>query len=327
MWKRIVFMMLALLLGLTACAGNGESRKWDEHPKPVLASEYLTAFGEDVVSDVFADYAEKILIIPWGAVSLPKNFSMEDVAGIYAVFLPSTLTAVENLPQPRYGRVNYIWEGQNEAIEEAVGGSFERDFYECGGAENRGTLYEMWKSIHFQSVEAVCKNEPGEKLQGWYQLCGEWYYMGEDGCPTEHQGWTDIEGKRYYFLNPYWPVQGLHILGDAYYFDSYGELVTDQAVWMDGKEYYCDRFGVVRESDQEGAPGYIRNGFVEENGALYYYTNGEKYIDWLFEEDGKTYYADENGRVLKSQWVEWNGFWYYCGEDGAVQMQESEAEG
>ena len=53
----------------------------------------------------------------------------------------------------------------------------------------------------------------------------------------------------------------------------------------------------------------MKNGFKEENGATYYYENGEMLIGWQII-DGERYYFDADGK-LHTGWLEANGNKYY----------------
>lgn len=58
-----------------------------------------------------------------------------------------------------------------------------------------------------------------------------------------------------------------------------------------------------------------KNGFVAENGKVYYYQNGQKIKGWL-ELDGKKYYLLNDYSQAKNMWRTINGKTYYFGADG-----------
>ena len=124
-------------------------------------------------------------------------------------------------------------------------------------------------------------------------------------------------GAEFCYQDRIWGAEGLTQVSNAggnrehniyYYFDENKEMVKN--VPRDGKDYwvektnnllpqwgyYFDEKGVVFHDDA------FQNG-IQEDG--YYYIDGIKVHQGLFEEDGNYYYAKSDGSLVKDQW-------YYC---------------
>ena len=124
-------------------------------------------------------------------------------------------------------------------------------------------------------------------------------------------------GARFWYQDGMWRAEGLTKVSNAdgnkehnfyYYFDENGDMVKN--VPLSGKDYwvektngllpqwgyYFDENGVILHDDA------FQNG-IQEDG--YYYIDGIKVHQGIFEEDGNYYYARRDGKLVKDQW-------YYC---------------
>ena len=112
------------------------------------------------------------------------------------------------------------------------------------------------------------------------------------------------DGGLYYYENDERVFKGLfEYQGDLYYAKREGEIVTSTSYYVTKNNelkpkgrYEFDDLGRMIVSIDSNK----KNGVYEEDGNKYYYRNGEKYFKGLFEENGKYYYADENGKLVRS---------------------------
>ena len=105
--------------------------------------------------------------------------------------------------------------------------------------------------------------------------------------------------------------------GNWYYYDSYGEAITD--TWKKNGDdwYYLDSDG-IRAADRQ-----IDEYYVGEDGKRV----SMKWVsveneDFWDEDDAPEflyYYYGRDGKALTSRWASINGSWYYFNEDGIMQ--------
>ena len=123
----------------------------------------------------------------------------------------------------------------------------------------------------------------------WYQDEYEtWYYFGPDGIA--YTGWHQINGKWYFF-------------GDNAYYD--------ECFMRTGRvETYNDKYEVW---------------VLDENGALQtgwsnfkYYEYDEETDDYIWKGKYNWYYSGSDGSCYHSQWLYYNGSWYYFKTSGVM---------
>ena len=124
---------------------------------------------------------------------------------------------------------------------------------------------------------------------------GKWYQYS-NGI-YEKSGFKQIDNHTYYFQsNGYVQVGWLLLNNDWYMFDSEGVMITG---W--NGSYYFDENGKM-----------MKNAFTPD----YYYvgSSGAYLTNCWFKHDGKDYYADNYGHIVKNKWI---GS-YYLGSDGVM---------
>ena len=157
---------------------------------------------------------------------------------------------------------------------------------------------------------------------------GEYYYAGEDGIVQT--GLIRAENGDIYYANEEGVLQrGLVETenGDRYFFEDYEYSVPcakkEQEIYYNNDYYYAGEDGVIQT-------GWITIGYE------YDYYDEEK-NEWKTTYDEYTCYADENGRYVeglkeingnkyyfnhslyKNDVINYNGEYYYAGEDGIIQ--------
>ncbi len=179
---------------------------------------------------------------------------------------------------------------------------------------------------------------------GWQtgEVTQYWDYYGRP-----MKGWTEIEGKTYYFhpetgnLCTGWleTDQGIWFLdesgvkqtgwieadGQRYYLDGDGVLQTG---WLDTAEgrYYLLNTGAVQTGWQDlpdgryyfGDTGLMHTGWLEAQEGKYYFSDaGILHTGWLTLPEGK-YYFSEAG-ILQTGWVDTREGRFYLDEQGLLQ--------
>lgn len=124
---------------------------------------------------------------------------------------------------------------------------------------------------------------------------GKWYQYSNG--TYEKSGFKQIDNHTYYFQsNGYVQVGWLLSNNDWYMFDSEGVMITG---W--NGSYYFDENGKM-----------MKNAFTPDNYCVG--SSGAYLTNCWFKHDGKDYYADNNGHIVKNKWI---GS-YYLGSDGAM---------
>lgn len=133
-----------------------------------------------------------------------------------------------------------------------------------------------------------------------------------------YNGWEwDSEGWMYRDQDGTWYVNGWYEIDDAWYsFDANGHRRAGWYADTDGQWYWLDP-----------ETGKMQYGWVQdpEDGAWYWLDleTGAMQRGWIQDttnQYNKIYYLDSNGRMLKDQWINYNGSYYVLAPDGAVGM-------
>lgn len=142
----------------------------------------------------------------------------------------------------------------------------------------------------------------GEKVTGWVEEDGEWYYMNEDTGAMTEESWVKVNNVWYAFDDDGHMLTGWQeIDGKWYYLKDWGGMATG---WqqVDGKWYYLK------------GDGAMATGWVQSNGQWYYLKgNGAMATGWV-ESNGKWYYLYESGEMatnatIGGYYVNSNGEW------------------
>ena len=129
--------------------------------------------------------------------------------------------------------------------------------------------------------------ENGEKVTGWVEQDGKWYYMDEKTAIMSEDSWVKIDNV--------W-----------YAFDDFGVMLTG---WqeIDGKWYYLKDWGGMATGWQ-----YI-------DGVWYYLrSDGAMSANAWVQTNGQWYYMTGSGAMAVNKWVEWKGEWYYLYSNGQM---------
>ena len=107
----------------------------------------------------------------------------------------------------------------------------------------------------------------------------------------------------------------------AAFYDESGERIRSRVVLYEGKYYGADRYGYtykVLEDPAEQTPTNLKNSFyTSPTGNVYYFDDkGQRVID-LYTINGKQYFFDYYGRLVKNRFVDFSEYTFYIGEDGS----------
>ena len=135
----------------------------------------------------------------------------------------------------------------------------------------------------------LCASGNADKTPGWKcdnkEYDPYWYYVNDDGR-ADNSGWTEIDGK-------------------TYYFDEYSHYIYTNRI-IDG--FFVDANGVKDEK-----PGWKSKPDFNNSTTWYYYKNDGTFASGWTEINGKTYYFNEREYYMKVG----NKDGYYLNESGA----------
>ena len=223
------------------------------------------------------------------------------------------------------------------------------------------TADQEGKKVYRCTLCHETKEETIPKLNGkWVtDSYGKWYQYS-DGT-YEKSGFKEINGKTYYFQsNGYvkigklslddatymFDADGVMVTGwygnyylekdgkmktnafvDDYYLGDDGQYVTSRWIYVDGKDYYMNAYGKMTKEAWQGAYYLGKDGVMVKNDftpdGYYVGASGAYLTSQWFKHDGKDYYVNSAGKVVKNAWL---GA-YYLGSDGAMLKNQFTPDG
>jgi len=172
----------------------------------------------------------------------------------------------------------------------------------------------------------------GPMALGWTEIDGKAYFFDADGFPVT--GWKTIEESTYFFDENGNPLTGWQELdGKRFFFADGGQMCTG---WLENSEnrYYLASDGSLQTGWVEtgegrfylGTDGAALSGWQQIGDDLFYLApNSSPYNGWL-DEDGKRYYLDKDGKLHKG-WLETEEGRFYLDENGLLQTGWLETDG
>ena len=218
---------------------------------------------------------------------------------------------------------NYFIGADSKAIKGAtVIDNIEYSFDEKTGAQVKGNFASN-KKYYNSTTGALVTNS-------YVQVDNDWYYVGNDG--KRLKGSQTINNVPVYF-DPYDGKQAKGVFGnDGYFYDKDSgakiDLGTNRYVYINDNWYYLNGEGKILKGDQtiDGVqvhfdPYYgnqIKGEFTDSNGHAVKansYTSPVKYYD------------KNSGALVKGQYFNHNGNWYYANAEGNILKGEQTIDG
>lgn len=208
-------------------------------------------------------------------------------------------------------------------------------YLENGYAQHKGLVYEDGYYYYFDSSFKAVTSQTRYISGKWLndlRTAGA-YTFDEAGRMVMLNGIVAEGEKLYYYVDGVRTHAGLiEIDGNLYYVKTDGEVVTNTTRYVDARHAN----GFTAGTYSFGADGamLVLNGFVEENGKLYYYVNGVKTHAGMIQVGGDLYYVKTDGEVVTNvtRFVDErhaNGFTagvYTFGANGAAIIRNGVAE-
>lgn len=144
---------------------------------------------------------------------------------------------------------------------------------------------------------------------GWKSANTNWYYVNKNGR-ADNSGWTEIDGKTYYFYDSH--VLSTNKICDGFFVDSNG-VKDDKPGWKSAPDFNNHTKWFYYKND-----GTFASGWTDIDGKTYYFDEEEYYME-VGDKDG--YYLDASGALDQNPgWKQLNGYnrWYYVGSNGKL---------
>ena len=202
-------------------------------------------------------------------------------------------------------------------------GEFESGVCEIGDE----TYFFDWYT-HIMQANVIYGNyyfaENGAAIFGWRLLPMGWIWANEYAQLAEY-GVYEIDGEEYLFVDGYLAVsRTVELEGYVIVSDASGRVVSNEMFARNGW-LYLSFYG-------QGIAGYIEDGtpYTGWMGEKYF-DNGAMCQDRVVQIDGKLYYFDLQGNLVRNRWIEYKyGYsyydtvsdWYYAKADGSLCMDE-----
>ena len=161
----------------------------------------------------------------------------------------------------------------------------------------------LWYDSETDEYHWINKDGTGfEAYDGWHRSDQGWYAYFENGKPV--QGYKTINGKLYLFPYGYMYTGVLNYNGKAYVWDSEGNSVSYNEGWnsYNGQWYYIQNGKALKN--------VIIDGYYLDN---FYTSTGPTWVNGL---QGSILL--NNGKLAQNEWIESNGYWYYADNNGHV---------
>ena len=174
--------------------------------------------------------------------------------------------------------------------------------YSDGTYEKSGFKTIQGKTYYFQNN--------GYVKTGWLLLNNSWYMFNADGSMIT--GWHGD----YYFEKD--GKMKTNAFVDGYYLGTDGKRVKNQWIKDGGKDYFMDTNGKAKKNAWQGVYYLGKDGAMLTNtftpDGYYVGSDGVYYTNRWFKDQGKDYYVNGSGKLVKNAW---QGA-YYLGKDGAM---------
>ena len=185
--------------------------------------------------------------------------------------------------------------------------------FDYNGIMYTDTTFLSWSSEDGVSNYYRAKQDGSLYVNEWYESYTTKFYYGEGG--KAYSGLKTVDGKQYYFYHS-------------------GEVAKNYCTSVDGKNIYCDNYGIVYELNDGGWNKidddylYVKDGevlrecVVQINGVYYAFnSSGVMYHDVTFNmwsadlHEENWYWASPSGALYTNTWSDSGYSMYYYGAD------------
>lgn len=190
--------------------------------------------------------------------------------------------------------------------------------------KNNGDYYyfgedgKALKGVHYLGVQYFGFSQDGIRLHGYHEINNKRYFFNTMGASVRsllnHDGETlFIYGNGNFARNRFFKKNG-----NIYVFNKNGYMVKNQMYDAshiknrDVYKVYCDQNGVIQE------------GFIEYQDHTYYMSLSEDtgYLRGLHQINDKTYYFNNEGYLVRDEWININNDLYYFNQDGCLYRNQ-----
>ena len=234
-----------------------------------------------------------------------------------------------NFITDEYGNWYYIKDNQKLTGFQTVDGV--PLYFDQDGIQAKGNFVTVDNETYYFDKDS------GRKLTNQFVTDGGygWYYLGADGKAVK--GAQTIDNFDLYFDDRGYQIKGslVNIGEQTYYFDPYnGRKVKDKKIYVHGGTFYFDESGAAVKnrfiSDNEGFWYYFdKDGHmvtfsqIIDGYSLYFHSDGKQAKGQLISiwgnHTGTHYFDKDNGREVKNAIFELDGKSYEADENGIVK--------
>ena len=185
--------------------------------------------------------------------------------------------------------------------------------YSDGTYENSGFKKIENETYYFTSN--------GYVKTGWLSINNDWYFFKESGCMVT-SNWVGS-----YYMDPDGKMKTNSFTPDGYYCGADGVYVRNAWIKYNGNYYYMNANGLMKKNSWAGAYYLGADGVMKTNSftpdGYYVGSDGAYYRNRWIKYEGKYYYTNSAGLIVKNAWV---GA-YYLGFDGVMMINSFTPDG
>ena len=185
--------------------------------------------------------------------------------------------------------------------------------YSDGTYENSGFKKIENETYYFTSN--------GYVKTGWLSVDNNWYFFNNSGCMVT-SNWTGS-----YYMDSDGKMKTNAFTPDGYYCGADGVYVRNAWIKYNGNYYYMNANGLMRKNAWAGAYYLGADGVMKTNAftpdGYYVGSDGAYYRNRWIKYEGKYYYTNSAGLIVKNAWV---GA-YFLGFDGVMMINSFTPDG
>ena len=279
---------------------------------------------KQIGTDAFGNSPElTTFIVPDGATYIGTR-TFENCSKLTKVYIPSSVKTIGPDAFKGCNKVTLYVEADSYALKYAIENNIP---YVIGELQLKNGIYNEDGAMYYY--------RDGERYYaGLIKIDGYYYYVNS-GCKVvtgKYSIWNtnDLMERKYYLFDE----QGRMVMdakdgiveedGALYYYEA-GEKTYAGLIMIDGYYYYVNssckvvtgKYSIWKTNDLMERGEYLfdvqgrmvmgdKNGIYTEDGAMYYYRDGERYYAGLIMIDGYYYYVNSSCKVVTGKYNIWN---------------------